>query len=96
MCHNLTYSNDESPRDGEFMRDQPMRILVLGSDSPDLAAIENAFRLGEFEILAPGTAPLSPASPATTYSFAGWSLDALARDLVRLCRPARRSHLFRI
>ncbi len=59
-----------------------MRILVLGSDSPDLAAIENAFRLGEFEILAPGTAPLSTASPATTYSFAGWSLDALARDLV--------------
>ncbi len=59
-----------------------MRILVLGSDSPDLAAIENAFRLGDFEILAPGTAPLSRASPPTTYSFAGWSLDAVTRDLV--------------
>ena len=58
-----------------------MRILVLGGDSPDLAAIESAFRLGDIEILAPGNAPAPGASQAVSYSFAGWTLDALTRDL---------------
>ena len=60
-----------------------MRILVLGGDSPDLVAIESAFRLGDIEILAPETAHASIAPPlARIYSFAGWRLDALTRDLV--------------
>ncbi len=60
-----------------------MRILVLGGDSPDLAAIESAFRLGDIEILAPGNAPAPApgASQAVSYSFAGWTLDTLTRDL---------------
>ena len=59
-----------------------MRILVLGSDSPDLAAIESAFRLGEIEILASGAAPAPGAPRAGPHFFAGWTLDALTRDLV--------------
>ncbi len=59
-----------------------MRILVLGGDSPDLAAIESAFRLGEIEILASGNTPVSGPPHAGRYSFAGWTLDAVTRDLV--------------
>ena len=58
-----------------------MRILVLGGDSPDMAAIESAFRLGEIEILASGTAP-SPVRGAGRHSFARWTLDAMTRELV--------------
>jgi DNA-binding response OmpR family regulator len=58
-----------------------MRIFVLGGESGDLAAIENAFRQGEIEFL---SAPSAPASPINErrYVFAGWALDATTRDLV--------------
>ena len=59
-----------------------MRILVLGGDSPDLAAIESAFRLGEVEFLASGAAPAPGAPYAGRHVFAGWTLDAVTRDLV--------------
>jgi DNA-binding response OmpR family regulator len=59
-----------------------MRILVLGGDSPDLAAIESAFRLGEIEILAPGNAAVSAPRQASRYAFAGWTLDAVTRELL--------------
>ena len=73
MCHNLPYLTTNRLRDGGLNGGQAMRILVLGGDSPDLAAIENAFRLGDIEILAPGKAPASGASQAVSYSFAGWT-----------------------
>ena len=58
-----------------------MRIFVLGGESGDLAAIENAFRQGEIEFL---SAPSAPASAINErrYVFAGWVLDATTRDLV--------------
>jgi len=59
-----------------------MRILVLGGDSPDLAAIESAFRLGEIEILALGNAPVSGPPHPGRHCFAGWTLDAVTRELV--------------
>jgi two-component system, OmpR family, response regulator len=58
-----------------------MRILVLGGDGQDVAAIENAIRLGNVEILRPGQ-PLLEAGDESRYAFAGWTLDAATRDLV--------------
>jgi DNA-binding response OmpR family regulator len=70
-----------------------MRILILDDDNQDLAAIESALRLGELEIPSAGGAALPSAAPARgpldgrapadgLYAFAGWTLDATARDLV--------------
>ena len=70
-----------------------MRILVLDDDNQDLAAIESALRLGQIEIHdaedsvtrgpAFGRWSLTSASPGERlYAFAGWTLDATARDLV--------------
>jgi DNA-binding response OmpR family regulator len=59
-----------------------MRIFVLGGESGDLAAIENAFRQGEVEFLSASTAPTSVAINERRYVFAGWVLDAATRDLV--------------
>jgi DNA-binding response OmpR family regulator len=58
-----------------------MRIFVLGGESGDLAAIENAFRQGEVEFLSASSAPAS-AINERRYVFAGWALDATTRDLV--------------
>jgi two-component system OmpR family response regulator len=57
-----------------------MRIFVVGGESRDLAAIENALRLGEVEILT-AAAPTSTAPDQRRYAFAGWTLDAATRDL---------------
>lgn len=57
-----------------------MRIFVLQGESGDLAAIENALRLGEIEILKAPVAPI-PAD-ARRYAFAGWTLDTTTRELV--------------
>ncbi len=73
-----------------------MRILILDDDNQDLAAFESALRLGEIEIQGAGDMTTSRAaskrwslaSPAPAdqadhvYAFAGWTLDATARDLV--------------
>ncbi len=68
-----------------------MPILILDDDNQDLAAIESALRLGEIEIRnasagalpAPGRGSLDCPTPAERlYAFAGWTLDATARDLV--------------
>lgn len=70
-----------------------MRILILDDDNQDLAAFESALRLGEIEIQSAGDMTTSRAaskrwslaSPAPAdhvYAFAGWTLDATARDLV--------------
>ncbi len=59
-----------------------MRIFVLGGESGDLAAIENAFRQGEVEFLSASSAPASVAINERRYVFAGWVLDATTRDLV--------------
>ena len=74
--------NVESPRMGGISGGQTMRILVLGGDSPDLAAIESAFRLGEIEILAAGNTPVSGPRRPGRHSFARWTLDAMTRELV--------------
>ena len=51
-----------------------MRILVLGDDRPDFAAIESAFRRGEVDVL-PARSALVPASPERAcFAFAGWTL----------------------
>jgi hypothetical protein len=49
-----------------------MRIFVVGGESRDLAAIENALRLGEVEILS-AAAPIQPAPDQRRYAFAGWT-----------------------
>ena len=59
-----------------------MRILVLGGDSPDLAAIESALRLGKIEIFTPEGAPAAPAQRASRWRFADWTLDAVTRQCV--------------
>jgi DNA-binding response OmpR family regulator len=70
-----------------------MRILLLDDDNQDLAAIESALRLGEIEIRSTGAAGLPNVAPVRGaldwptaaegfYAFAGWTLDATARDLV--------------
>jgi two-component system, OmpR family, response regulator len=56
-----------------------MQIFVVGGESRDLAAIENALRLGEVEILT-AAAPIQPAPDQRRYTFAGWTLDAATRD----------------
>ena len=57
-----------------------MRIFVVGGESRDLAAIENALRLGEVEILT-AAAPIPAGPDQRRYAFAGWTLDAATRDL---------------
>ena len=57
-----------------------MRIYVVGAEGRYLAAIENALRFGDIEILSAG--PPSPSAPdQRRYAFAGWTLDATTRDL---------------
>jgi DNA-binding response OmpR family regulator len=58
-----------------------MRIFVVAGESRDLAAVENALRLGEVEILS-AAAPFAAAPDQRQYAFAGWTLDAATRDLV--------------
>ena len=55
-----------------------MRIFVVGGESRDLAAIENALRLGDVEILS--ASPIQSAPDQRRYAFAGWTLDAATRD----------------
>jgi DNA-binding response OmpR family regulator len=62
-----------------------MRVFVLGDAGPDLAAIENAIRLGQIDILAAGAEPVATVFDAAPYRFAGWTLDAVTR---RLTSPA--------
>ncbi len=57
-----------------------MRILVLGDGHPDRATIENAFRLGQFEVVAPPDW-ISAASTPARYAFLGWTLDTATRDV---------------
>jgi DNA-binding response OmpR family regulator len=59
-----------------------MRIFVLGGESGDLAAIENAFRQGEVELLNASSPPASVAINERRYVFASWMLDATTRELV--------------
>ena len=59
-----------------------MRILVLAGDSPDLATIESALRLGQIEILTAEAAPSSGAQPVSRWRFAKWTLDAVTRQCV--------------
>jgi DNA-binding response OmpR family regulator len=59
-----------------------MRIFVVGDESRDLAAIENAFRRGAVEFLSAPGAPLFAPIDERRYAFAGWTLDATTRDLV--------------
>ncbi len=67
--------------------------MCLDDDNQDLAAIESALRLGQIEIhnaedsVTPGPAfdrgsVTSPSPGERHYAFAGWTLDATARDLV--------------
>ena len=56
-----------------------MRIFVVGGEGRDLAAIENALRFGDVEILS--AAPVPSAPDQRRYAFAGWTLDATTRDL---------------
>jgi DNA-binding response OmpR family regulator len=58
-----------------------MRIFVVAGESRDLAAVENALRLGEVEILS-AAAPFAAAPDQRQYAIAGWTLDAATRDLV--------------
>jgi two-component system OmpR family response regulator len=58
-----------------------MQILVLGDDGPDLAAIKNAVRLGQFELLAAQTPSLPAPASGARYQFAGWTLSVATRDL---------------
>ncbi len=58
-----------------------MQILVLGDDGPDLAAIKNAVRLGQFEVLAARNPPHPAPADGARYRFAGWTLNAATRDL---------------
>ena len=57
-----------------------MRIFVVGGDGRDRAAIEDALRFGDLEILG-AAAPISSAPHQRRYAFAGWMLDATTRDL---------------
>ncbi len=59
-----------------------MRILVLTGDSPDLATIESALRLGEIEILTTEAAAGSSAARASRWRFEGWTLDVVRRQCV--------------
>ena len=61
-----------------------MRIFVLGDESGDLAAIENAFRLGEVEFLTlPARRPLSRSTSGATSSPAGRSTRRRATSSAR-------------
>ena len=55
-----------------------MRILILGHDGHDLAAVENAIRQGDIEFRHTG----ADAPRDRVHVFAGWTLDETARDLV--------------
>ncbi len=57
-----------------------MRIFVVGGDGRDRAAIEDALRFGDLEILG-AAAPVPSAPHQRRYAFAGWMLDATTRDL---------------
>jgi DNA-binding response OmpR family regulator len=70
-----------------------VRILILDDDNQGLAAIETALRRGGIEIHNAGAAAVANASPGREsldlpapaerlYVFAGWTLDATARDVV--------------
>ena len=56
-----------------------MRIFVVGGEGRDLAAIENALRFGDVEILS--AAPIPSVLDQRRYAFAGWTLDATTRNL---------------
>jgi len=58
-----------------------MRIVVLGGGSRDLTAIEAALQRGEVEIVDP--TPPFPSTGERRFVFAGWTLDAATRVLIR-------------
>lgn len=58
-----------------------MRILVLGEGGPDLAAIENALRLGKVELIR-AAEPRTELADGRRFAFAGYVLDAATRDLI--------------
>ena len=64
-----------------------MRILIMGAEGEDPNAIQNAIRMGQVEIVASRSAPLSDREDAPVYAFAGWVLNPVTRDLLD---PSRR------